>query len=69
MNPTLQQLKDAASALPARERAELAEFLLRSLDGQDEARAEGLALAEQRMAEVLAGEVAGASAGEVSGEL
>jgi putative addiction module component (TIGR02574 family) len=67
MNPTLQELKDAASGLPVSERAELAHFLLRSLDAQDEegVRAEWLALAEQRMAEVRAGEVVGVPAEEV----
>lgn len=67
MSPTLQDLKNAASGLPAGERAELAQYLLRSLDEQDEegARAEWLALAEQRMAEVRAGKVIGIPAEEV----
>ena len=51
MSPTLQELKDAVAGLPAGERAELARFLLRSLDDPDEeaVRAEWLALAEQAM--------------------
>ena len=57
MNPTLQELKNGAAGLSASERAELVQFLLRSLDEPDEnqVRAEWLALAEQRMAEVRAG--------------
>lgn len=67
MSPALQDLKDAASGLPARERAELAQHLLRSLDGPDEpgVRAAWLAVAEQRMAEVRAGTVVGVPAEEV----
>jgi len=67
MSPTLQELKNAAANLPTGERAELAQFLLRSLDATDEeeTRAEWLALAEQRMAEVGAGKVVGIPAEEV----
>lgn len=66
MSPTLQELKDAASNLPVGERAELAQFLLRSLDEEEEgAREAWLTLAEQRMAEVRAGEVVGVPAEEV----
>jgi putative addiction module component (TIGR02574 family) len=67
MTLTLQELKNAASDLPADERAELAQFLLRSLDEQDEegTKAAWLALAEQRMAEVRAGKVVGVPAAEV----
>ena len=36
MSPSLQELKDAVGALPVSERAELAQFLLRSLDEQEE---------------------------------
>ena len=61
MTTTLQELKDAAAALPLADRAELARFLLGSLDeGEDvDARAEWLALAERRMADVRAGKVVG----------
>lgn len=61
MSPTLQDLKAAASGLPVGERAELAQYLLRSLHDQEEegGRAEWLALAERRMAEVRAGKVVG----------
>jgi putative addiction module component (TIGR02574 family) len=67
MSPNLQELKDAASGLPPRERADLAQFLLRSLDEEDEqaVRAEWLALAEQRMADVRAGKVVGVPADQV----
>ncbi len=67
MSPTLQDLKNAASSLPVSERADLAQYLLRSLDEQNEdgARAEWLTLAEQRMAEVRAGRVVAIPAEEV----
>ena len=61
MSPSLEQLKATLAGLPVAERAELAQYLLRSLgSGEEEgAKAEWLALAEQRMAEVRAGRVAG----------
>ena len=64
---TLEQLKEAASDLPLPERAELAQFLVRSLDAQGEAeiRAEWLSLAERRMADVKAGKVVGIPAEQV----
>jgi putative addiction module component (TIGR02574 family) len=67
MSLTCQELKTAISRLPADERAELAQYLLRSLDEQDDegARAEWFALAEQRMAEVRTGKVVGIPAEEV----
>ncbi len=67
MSLTLEQLKEAASDLPASQRAELGQFLLHSVDAQeaDAARAEWLALAEQRMADVKAGRVVGIPAEEV----
>jgi hypothetical protein len=67
MNPTLQELKNGAAALPASELAELVQFLLRLLDDPDEkqVRAEWLALAEQRMAEARTGQVVGIPAEEV----
>lgn len=66
MRPTLEQLKSTLSGLPDGERAELAQYLLRSLEPEEEgAKAEWLALAEQRMAEVRAGRVAGIPAEEV----
>ena len=40
MSPTLQHLKEAASGLPASERAELAQFLLQSLEPETDGWAE-----------------------------
>ncbi len=67
MSPTLKELKETVSGLPVSERAELAQFILRSLDDPDEqkVRAEWLALAEQRMAEVRPGNVVGVPAEQV----
>lgn len=67
MSLTLQELKHASSCLPADERAELAQFLLKSLEEQGEVgvRTEWLALAEKRMGEVRAGTVVGIPAEEV----
>lgn len=67
MSLTLQELKNSAASLPANERAELVQFLLRSLDEPDEGqvRDQWLALAEQRMTEVRAGRVVGVPAEEV----
>ena len=67
MTLTLEQLKEAASDLPLSERAELAQFLVQSLDPQMAAdiRSEWLAVAERRMADVKAGKVVGIPAEEV----
>lgn len=66
MSAMLEQLKTTLSALPTPKRAELAQFLLRSLEpDEQEAKAEWLALAEDRMAEVHDGQVAGIDAEEV----
>ncbi len=64
---TLDQLKDAAADLPLSERTELAQFLLSRIDDAEaaEVRAEWVALAERRMAEVKAGRVIGIPADEV----
>lgn len=65
-SPTLDQLKSTLSTLPVAERAELAQYLLHSLESPEAgARAEWLALAAQRMAEVRAGKVVGIPAEEV----
>ncbi len=71
MAVTLQDLKNAASDLPVPERAELARFLLDSLDEGEQAaaRAEWIALAERRMSEVKAGRVVGIPAEEVLRDL
>ena len=66
MSATLDELKSTASGLPAHERAELAHYLLRSLEAADEgAAAEWLALAERRMDDVRAGRVVGIPAEQV----
>jgi putative addiction module component (TIGR02574 family) len=67
MSLTLEQLKDAAYDLPVPERADLAHFLVRSLDEPEAAdvRAEWLALAERRLADAKAGKVVGIPAEEV----
>ena len=66
MSPSLEQLKVTLSDLPMPEQAELAQYLLRSLEAAGEdAWAEWLALAEQRMAEVRADRVVGIPAEEV----
>jgi putative addiction module component (TIGR02574 family) len=64
MSASLEQLKATLSGLPAAERAELAQYLLQSLE-EEEARAEWFALAQQRMAEVRAGRVVGIPAEDV----
>jgi putative addiction module component (TIGR02574 family) len=71
MATTLDDLKSAASDLPVPERAELARYLLDSLDEgeQPAARADWLALAESRMAEVKAGSVVGIPADDVLRDL
>ncbi len=66
MSPSLEQLKVTVSGLSPAEKAELAQFLLHSLDPDEEGvSAEWLALAQQRMAEVRAGSVVGIPADEV----
>jgi putative addiction module component (TIGR02574 family) len=67
MNATLQDVMNAASALPIEDRAALAQHLLRSLDDDEESdvRPEWLAVAEQRMDEIKSGTVVGVSADEV----
>ncbi|MGL6096506.1 MAG: addiction module protein [Fimbriiglobus sp.] len=67
MIATLQELKNAASTLPTADRADLAEFLLQSLDDPEatDVRAEWLLLAGQRMGDVKAGRVTGVPAADV----
>jgi len=66
MSATLEELKSTASGLPLSERAELAHYLLHTLEAPDEgAAAEWLALAERRMDDVRAGRVAGIPAEQV----
>ena len=66
MSATLEELKSTVSGLPTPQRAELAHYLLRTLEAPDEgAAAEWLRLAERRMADVRAGRVVGISAEQV----
>jgi putative addiction module component (TIGR02574 family) len=70
MSPSLEHLKPTVDCLPAAERAELAQYLLRSLEPEEEgAKAEWLGLAERRMAEVHAGQVVGIPAEQVLNNL
>ena len=66
MPATLQELKDASSNLPSPQRAELAHFLLQSLepeeDGWAEAWQEELA---RRVGEIRSGQVSGIPAEDV----
>jgi putative addiction module component (TIGR02574 family) len=66
MAPTLHELKCAAAGLPTPERAELAHFLLQSLEPEEEGWAaawqEELAL---RLKEIRSGQVVGIPAEEV----
>jgi putative addiction module component (TIGR02574 family) len=66
MSPPLQKLKAALFGLPVAERAELAQFLLHTLEPAEEGAAEKWwTLAERRMAEVRAGQVVGIPAEQV----
>ena len=66
MISTLDQWKSDLSALPVTQRAELAQYLLDSLEADEKtARTEWLALAKQRMADVRTGRVTGTPAAEV----
>jgi len=70
MTEAVKRLKEQAGKLSAEERAELAYFLLHSLDPEAEAiKAEWVALAEQRMEDVRAGRVTGVPAEDVLNSL
>ncbi len=64
---TLEQLRDAAIDLPSDDRAELAQFLVSTLDDQraTSIQSEWMTLAKRRMDDVKAGSVVGISADEV----
>jgi putative addiction module component (TIGR02574 family) len=70
MTPTLQELKNASAALPPPQRAELAHFLLQSLepeeDGWAEAWQEELS---RRLQDIRSGQVVGGPAEEVLNRL
>ncbi len=66
MRATLEELKSTLSTLTAPERAELAHFLLETLELPDNGvAAEWVALAERRMEDVRAGRVVGIPAAQV----
>jgi putative addiction module component (TIGR02574 family) len=66
MSALLEELKATLSGLPKHERAELASYLLHTLEPADEGAAdEWLALAERRMDDVRAGRVVGIPAEQV----
>jgi putative addiction module component (TIGR02574 family) len=67
---TIAELKVAIAGLPVSERAELAQYLLHTLEPADpDVGAEWLALAERRMADVRAGKVVGIPAAQVMADL
>lgn len=66
MNLTLDQLKNSFANLSVPQRAELAHYLLESLEDEEEGAAEAWqSLAEQRMREVHAGQITGIPADQV----
>lgn len=70
MSPTLQDLKDASVGLPAAERAELAHFLLSSLEPEEEGwQAAWQAELSRRLEEIRSGTVVGIPAEEVLARL
>jgi putative addiction module component (TIGR02574 family) len=70
MTPTLQDLKDASSGLPAPQRAELAHFLLRSLEPEEEGWADAWRQElARRLEQIRTGQVVGVPAEDVLGRL
>jgi putative addiction module component (TIGR02574 family) len=70
MTPTLEDLKNASSSLPAPQRAELAHFLLRSLDPEEDGWPEAWRTElARRLEEIRSGQVVGVPAEEVLGRL
>lgn len=70
MTATLQGLKEAASQLPAADRAELARFLLDSLDDADDSWADAWRVElARRLEEMRSGKVKGVAAAEVLARL
>jgi hypothetical protein len=66
MSPSAEQLKPVLSALPIPDRAELAHYLLRTLEPPEEgAAAEWRALAEQRLNEAREGATTGVPASQL----
>jgi putative addiction module component (TIGR02574 family) len=70
MNPTLEQIKANLSGLPAPDRAELADYLLRSLESSDKDVSEAWHVElKLRMADIRAGKVEGKPVEEVLARL
>ncbi len=70
MSSSLEAVKASVSGLSVAERADLAHYLLHTLEPAEEGAAkEWLALAERRMAEVRAGNVSGIPAEDVMNTL
>ena len=70
MTPTLQNLKDAAATLPAEDRAELAHFLLESLEPVEEGWADAWREElSRRMEEIRTGKAMGIPAEDVLARL
>jgi putative addiction module component (TIGR02574 family) len=66
MTPSLQDLKEASSSLPAPQRAELAHYLLRSLEPEEDGWADSWhAELIHRLTEIRSGQVAGVPAQQV----
>ena len=66
MNASLEEWKSALITLPAQQRAELAHYLLHTLDDVEaDAATEWLALAQRRMDDVRAGKAVGIPAEQV----
>lgn len=66
MSATLEELKSTVSGLPTPERAELAHYLLLTLEAPDDGAADDwLAVAERRVKEIQTGQVTGVPAEQV----
>lgn len=70
MTPTLEDLKGASSSLPAPQRAELAHFLLRTLEPEEDGWADAWQKElARRLHEIRTGQVIGVPAEEVLSRL
>ena len=65
MNSTLHEIKSVISSLPQSSREELLDYLLSTLQPEDDVKAEWLSVAETRMAEIRTGQTVGIPAEEV----
>lgn len=69
MSATVENLKTQADALTPEEKAELAEYLMASLEGEDSVREAWRAEIQRRVAEIRSGTASGRPIDEVLGEL